>query len=383
MLYDITKMLPRGNAKTIVSWKQVNDNIHSRVKNWKQRFDGTSPTFSQGVELLKFLVLNIDLEYILTIKSDIDRYTLVIAYLADARRAAYDPVYSGSVARKLFLEDQRGIPEFILNVTINDPAKDYPFDLPYSDSKWQQLRAMRLLHHDANELVSGLLNWKISFDGPPPSRVLIELDVTTLIFKYVKYVELCRTQGTEPSVSTFIQEGELRHLFDDFHKIWQINLINLLLASTSEQEDATIIKSSFVPQFYCSISQVQRAAQDILIQRDLLQQGSIKVQDFLATPWLRTGSVIDAIDHLDDRSLPTTRQYKYLQLMKELPYLKMVAIASRLFDTASAQNRQVMKKIEFSLRNIKRENLASSILNSRARQVFERELNQLYQVVGL
>ena len=375
MLNNIISMFPTGNAKILTNWRQVNEVILTRTNVWKQRFNPTAANFTPGVELIRYFLLNLDTQYILSIPSDADRYSLVIAYLADARRAAFDPVYSGIVPHNLFSYGNR-IDEIILNTSLSYPTRVYPFDRPF-DQGWSDLRSITLLHHDANELLTGMLNWRITFDGNPPSYLLFQFDVTTLLFKYIKYVEWCNKTGLVASTTAFIKTYELVHFFEDFHRIWVVNLLSGMISASTEEESLNFLLASTVPQFYISIPQLKRVVSDIEQVKQQLASANIRVQDFLAISWLPNGvSLSEYINQLEFQSLPSVRQYKPLQLLKELPYLNLIFSISNHLSKTSSQYQQLNRWMTYEVRDMERNNITGTILNNKVNAIVTRSLDQ-------
>jgi len=372
MLNNIISLFPNGNAKILTNWRQVNEVILTRTKVWKERFNPTAANFTPGVELIRYLLLNIDIQSILSIPSDADRYSLVIAYLADARRASFDPIYTGIVPHSLFSYGNR-IDEIILNTSLSYPTRVYPFDKPF-DQGWSDLRSITLLYHDANELLTGMLNWRITFDGNPPSYLLFQFDVTTLLFKYIKYVEWCNKTGLVPSTTSFIKTYELVHFFEDFHRIWVVNLLSGMISAPTEEASLNVLLSSTVPQFYISIPQLKRVVSDIEQMKQLLATANIRVQDFLATNWLPDGSLLSYIDHLEFQSLPSVRQYKPLQLLKDLPYLNLIFSISNHLSRSSSQYQQLNRWMTYEVRDMERNQITGTILNNKVNTIVDRSL---------
>ncbi len=373
MLNNIISMFPNGNGKILTNWRQVNEVILIRTNVWKQRFNPTADNFTPGVELIRYLLLNIDTQHILSIPNDADRYSLVIAYLADARRTSFDPIYTGIVPHSLFSYGNR-IDEIILNTSLSYPTRVYPFDKPF-DRGWSDLRSITLLHHDANELLTGMLNWRITFDGNPPSYLLFQFDVTTLLFKYIKYVEWCNKTGLVPSTTSFIKTYELVHLFDDFHRIWTVNLLSGMIAAPTEEASLNVLLSSTVPQFYISIPQLKRVVADIEQMKQLLATANIRVQDFLATNWLPKDSLLGYINQLEFQSLPSVRQYKPLQLLKELPYLNLIFSISNHLSKSSSQYQQLNLRMTYEVRDMERNQITGTILNNKVNAIVDRSLD--------
>lgn len=375
MLQDIISSYPRGNARTLPNWTYVNNYLDARTEVWIKRFDLSSPTFTQGIELLKFLVLNIDLEYILTL-SDVDKFSLILEALPDSFKTAYDPVYSGRIAKGLFTALNSKVPEYILNTSYDRPSRIYPFDQPWNDN-WKELRGFKLLYHDANELVGDLLNWRIEFSSYIPSYIAYSIDATTLGFKYVKYVEYCRANGMEdPLASSFIHQFELRRLFEDFSRIWRMNFLLSIL--NSDDPEATAVTTA-VPPFYFSIPMIKRAMKDVVMMKENLISGNIRPQDFFTSNWFgKEGNLFTLIETMNKTTmLPPGRQYLFLLTLQEMPYLSLMLQCHKLCTNADALNTQIRLKLGRLVRDAYRQQLQNNIPDSNAKAVYKEQMETL------
>ena len=73
MLNRLISILPLGNQKYPLVYQRMIDAINVRLDIQKNKFLLGHPTQTLGVELLRFIMLNIDLEEILSYESDIDK----------------------------------------------------------------------------------------------------------------------------------------------------------------------------------------------------------------------------------------------------------------------------------------------------------------------
>lgn len=384
MLDRILSVLPRGNQKNPVVYQRMIDTINFRLDIQKNKFLLGHPVQTSGIELIRFLMLNIDLEEILSYSSDIDRFTNIIDFVESTFRGAFDPVYKGRIERGLFTARDGGqnIPEFIMNTEYINKFDEYPFDKPYVE--WKKLRAVRIIHHDSLELVSDLHNWAIKFTKDIPSYMLFSIDIRTLVFKWVKYVEYCRYIDQEPDDREFLKTSEIIHWHDDLFNIWLINIINQYLQLRADNEENNQPGfTAYIDPFIIRDEQVQYAFDDLGKFIDLAKDGAVRVQDILDTRWINNRTVSEMIKEQQEQvALPEIRQYRWLDIIRWMPYLRMILLLNKFYPKVGLTKMIVERGRDIMNRDLKFQNLSNNLLTSEAKKRLAISLQEINDLVN-
>ena len=219
--------------------------------------------------------------------------------------------------------------EIMLNCESANPLQDLPFDKDWSE--WRPLRAVRLLYHDSLELPEDFAKSMFMFKEQKPDYLVVSINVPILLFKYYKYVVECRKESIAPNTNHFIKEYEYSRFFDDIYDIWTLNLLLRIFESPDANAD-TIISDVTMPLRFCTTNMLRQGIDGIKEYVDLLRQGAMKPQDFLATRWFVDRSVLDMIDERAHwTQLPRTHRYMWLNNIHWLPYFFLILTIVRMF----------------------------------------------------
>ena len=266
-----------------------------------------------------------------------------------------------------------------MNAEYLNKFEEYPFDKPYVE--WKKLRAVRLIHHDSLELVSDLHSWYIRFVKDIPSYMLVSIDIRTLIFKWVKYVEYCRYIDQEPDDLDFLKTSEIVHWHDDLFNIWLINIINKYLQLRFLDEEDNHGFTVHTDSYIIREEQVQYAFDDLARFIDLAQDGSVRVQDILDTRWINNHTVTEMIKMQQEQvALPEIRQYRWLDIIRWMPYLRMILLLNKFYPKVGLTKMIIERAKDIVNRDLKFQNLSNNLLTSTAKQrlaIAMQEINDL------
>lgn len=347
MLSRILSVLPEGNRRFPLRYMRMVNSILDRMCLSRNRYLLAHPIQTPGMELLRFLCLNLDINALDEYSNDVDRYTEVIKFFKDTYRTPIDPVFSNSIAGGRFI-DRRGqvAPcEIMLNCESANPLQDLPFDKDWNE--WAHLRAVRLLYHDSMELPEDFAKSMLWFKEQMPRYMVMSINVPILLFKYYKYIVACRKEHLDVDINHFLKDYEYASFFDDIFDIWTLNvLLSFFLKPESTTEE--ILSRVTMPIRFCTTNMLQQGIDGIREFVDLLKQGSIKPQDFLATRWFTGRSILDQIDLIDHWvQLPPNHKYQWLYCLSRYPYLLLLLSIIRMFpdgpmkETANLRCREI------------------------------------------
>ena len=333
MLDRILSLLPQGNRKFPLMYLRMVSSISDRMYLARNRYLLAHPILTSGMELLRWMCLNLNVAEMDARKNDIDRYTDIIKYSSLTFRQQIDPVYSNTIAGGRFVKKIGSIApaEIFLNCEFENPLQELPLEKDWSE--WQMIRGVRLLYHDSLELPEDFAKSMFTFKERVPNYLLFAINVPCLLFKYYKYLLDCRKDGSTANVDYFLKEFEYSYFFEDLYDIWTLNVL-LRMIENPDDEVERIIRDITMPIRFCTANMLFQGISGIKVFIDLIKQGSIKPQDFLAIHWFRGGRTI--LDEYNDNckrfvSLPLTQRYFWLRSFNEFPYFFFVVAITRLF----------------------------------------------------
>lgn len=363
MLQRILSVLPDGNRKFPLRYMRMVNSILDRMCLAKNRYLLAHPIQTPGMELLRFLCLNLDVTALDEYKTDADRYTEVIKFYKDTYRMSIDPVFSNTIAGGRWVDRRGGVgpAEIMLNCESADPLRDLPFDKDWSE--WQSMRAVRLLYHDSLELPEDFTKSMFLFKRQKPDYLIIAINVPILLFKYYKYIVACRNEHLDVNVNHFLKDYEYSHFFEDSFDIW---ITNVMLRIVEDPDCPTdkIIADVTMPIRFCTTNMLQQGIDGIKEFVDLLRQGSLKPQDFLAIKWFQDRSILDMITERDHWvQLPPTHRYMWLTCMNWYIYLYLVTSLIRLFQDGPVKNTMNIRCNEIWVRKFRTVSMPGAVIN--------------------
>ena len=333
MLDRILSLLPDGNRKFPLKYMRMVSSITDRMYLARNRYLLAHPIQTPGMEMLRWMCLNLNVQAMDNCKTDTDRYTEVIKYSSVPFRQVIDPIYSNTIAGGRFVQRIGAVApcEIFLNCEFENPLRELPLDKDWSD--WQTLRGIRLLYHDSLELPEDFAKSMFVFKEQTPSYLMLAINVPCLLFKYYKYVLDCRAGGQQADVNYFLKEFEYSYFFEDLYDIWTLNVL-LRMIQNPDDSTTTVVQSVTMPIRFCTNNMLVQGIDGIKEFIDLIRAGSMKPQDFLAIHWFRGGRTI--FDEYADNckrfaTLPQTSRYLWLSTLNEFPYFFFVVAIARLF----------------------------------------------------
>lgn len=331
MLSIIRSAIPEGNRKYPLKYYRMMNSIMDHMSLAKNRYTLAHPIQTQGMELLRYLILNIPMSELDGFSNDFERYTNVIKFYKSSYLASFDPVVTGNVMGGKWIRRTGSVDqcEIILNTDIANPLDVYPFDEPWES--WQNLRAVRLLYHNSYEMPEDFSKSLFDFKTEIPSVTTISLDVATLVFKYYKYCKACYDQKIEPLPNEFLKQYEYQHFFDDLYEIFVLNLL-LLVYENPDMSVEDIASRHTIPARFCQDNILIQGIDGVKEYVALLQTNACKPQDFLDIRWFLGGSIKDKMNLLDAYCIVPERQnYLWTDVLKWMPYLRLIVAAANMF----------------------------------------------------
>ena len=363
MLSRILAMLPEGNRKFPLRYMRMVNSIRDRMCLARNRYLLAHPIQTPGIELLRFLCLNLDIAALDKYTSDADRYTEVIKFFKDEYRASVDPNFSNTIAGGRWIDKRGGVgpSEIILSCESTNPLTDLPFDKDWNE--WRYLRAVRLLYHDSLELPEDFAKSMFLFKEQKPDYLVVSINVPILLFKYYKYTVACRKDNLQVNTAAFLKDSEYTYFFDDLYDIWTLNILLRIFENPDSSADE-IIKDVTMPIRFCTANMLRQGLDGIKEFVDLLRQGALKPQDFLAIHWFAGRSILDMLTENEHWvQLPPTHRYLWLDSIHWMPWYILILEIIRMFQDGPLKDAVNIRCIEIWNRKFRTVYMPGAVIN--------------------
>lgn len=333
MLDYLYQYLNPGSSRILPLWQRHVINIDGMITNFRRKFKQMPLGYSGCTDFFRYILLNLDTKYLLSDTPMIDKYTQYIIPQADVFRSSYDPVFGN---KQLELSSSKISQEFTLNVDWKNEATILPLQANWD--VWENIKPTRILSNNTFELCHNLINSQLNYTKQAPTYIVLSLNFSSLIIKYIKYIEFCKITGFHLDVNNFIRDHVMMTWFDDLLQCWLMRLINKALESNWNGTELTkrsltinsqLISEGPLLQMIESLNkEIKRTGDDITT-----------VETFLNMRWFNnvlsindTGfiSYMDLIkDRINKQSLPNLKQYNYLKFMRDIDIVKAIAMIDR------------------------------------------------------
>jgi hypothetical protein len=277
-----------------------------------------------------------------------------------------DPVYLTREFGRIFTSG--GTPDYTLNVTSASPMRSMPLDKPWKD--WENYHPVHIVHHDALELVTDLNKFSVEFKGKQPTRLVASMDIVMLIFKYLKYMEMCRETDDDDSIEAYLQRHIVPSWFADLRRIWLFNVLNEMMFS--DRFDPMQCTSDPVISPVSSLNSVLPDITRIQSEIRNLQYGEILATDWFGMGWSLRDWMLMMRDNLQ---VPELRQYTYLKFLEEIPYASFVIKLNNMIRSRKSEN--LNKELYQLLKRYHDSNIYAGITHSTLKESVRYEVSQL------
>ena len=119
MLLDrVISLIPEGNRRFPLKYIRMLNSIRDRYCLAKNKYLLAHPVRTPAVEMIRNILLNIDLNTLDGYKTDVDRYTEYIKYTGQNARAIFDPNFTNAIATGKFVENPNVKGEYMLETAL-------------------------------------------------------------------------------------------------------------------------------------------------------------------------------------------------------------------------------------------------------------------------
>lgn len=370
MLNEVMQVVKPGViVRPMVDWIRFVTLIKLRTEHLKTLFIKGAPHYSRCINTFTHILNRLDIDELMLVKDDYTKYALYIDKICNSHKFLFDPVYMSGRGKNIFTINEN-IPEFILNVTMERPLSSLPMNEGWD--KWERTIPVRLLYHDSTELVTDMTKFGVMFKKIPATHCIYSIDLSVLLFKYFKYAEYQIQRGEKYTITKFIHYHIIPSWFEDSRRIWLFNIVSKMLTNVhgemNIETDSYITIESMLPTIKSDITKIYND----------MQKNTLSVGDILKFNWFGDGQDIYTwLQQLRDTTiLPNLRQYKYLDFLSTLPYIKFIMRLASLIHRPDVI--MLNRKLFFILDRYMNQRLWMNINNSQFRNVVEKEVTSLY-----
>ena len=361
MIHSILNSVPKGNPRHPTIYYRMLDALDIRLEAARKKFVAGGLQRTAGVEMIRWILLNFNVNEAKSYTDDIALYTKLVSEYAVSVRNLFDPVWSKTLSRGKFIHGQNNQhpTEVFLNSTLDNPIDELPFGADWSE--WRSsTRGIQLLYHNSSELPIDMFTGFVTFTKDIPSFVTISLNIPVLIMKYFKYLKWCETKKVECDEVKFIKEEEYDQFFYDLLDIWTTNLILRVLSNPDESVES-VVEAQSIPQFLTSDGVISLGVSALKEQVNLVRSRNAKLQDFIDTSYYPGDRTIrDTIAEASDIEVVSDlRQYDWMKILHYLPYLRMISSIIDMDPTNPLFNGLIRKAYNIYVKRIKFVNMPS------------------------
>ena len=351
---------------SIPDWSRYVATLELRTSIYQTRFLQGPFFYSPFCNMVKQILMDIPWGDIDKCTSDYARYK-IITEAEGSCRALVDPIYMSRDTPNIFTYGKT--PDFVLRVSSKYPMSTLPLNAPWKIID-QDVQPVRILYHNALELVTDLQRFSVRFKGPAATYLVCSVDLIALMFKYVRYRIHCAEVNDDSSVEAFLQSHIVPVWFEDLRRIWLFNILSTMLFEEFDITKCTMDQTISPNNLLLGVqSDVQRIKSQL--QHQVLALGNI-----LATEWFDAHSIKDWLSVLEmDMQVPTLQQYTYLRFISDYPYIKFAVKVNNLCNhpTSATCNRELFQLLQKYITG----NVFASFKNSAMRNALELEVSKL------
>ncbi|CAM6000871.1 unnamed protein product [Sphagnum balticum] len=288
------------------------------------RYDASWGANSKAVNTLSYIINNVDIDKLLSMRDDLDRYFNYLVPIQDVLNGMFDTVATGITYLNTFIHyGGSRCAEYLIPISCDNYLSDLPMDEKWES--WQDIRAVRLFDVDSNELTFHTYKDQILFKHDHPSRVVIGIDVIALVLQYVKYLQ-SRPDDDQTTLARYVHQYVLRGLLQDLEDLWLRNRYISIIKGTMTRPDKNASLHENDNNLYGYIGpEYAGAMEEVIRQVENCKNGTVSPAMLLSSLRLSDYDVTYYIRNiLAKNEAVNVRQYFYLTYLKDIKWLDLV-----------------------------------------------------------
>lgn len=315
----------KGNAFTTSRWERFLDSLAGRMVIRRDRFMKSEPMDSGIMRLIKALLYDVDVEYLLTFDDDMDIYFKGIMERRDLFHRI-DTTIRGSLYQNVVYSEANSTPvkEMMVPAGYKSPVSMLPFDQPWEQMKHHPDAPINILFTNTNALPKGMIGDAIKTNDPP-NIVGVGVNLPLLILQWCSYT---RSMGKEwvPEPSEFIHEHVVGQLTSQLVDFWILGILKKLAISIYTYDDPKTITEDVSNVSWVPDKNLEKGIQELQpLFLDLSAEVG-RVEDFFVTPFFPgKRSLFDYISNVvTTLYVPEVGEYEPVAFLRDVPWLEFI-----------------------------------------------------------
>lgn len=332
----IDTYLPYASEKFLPRLHKYIKTINTRRKLVAERYAESEGLESNSIQLFKQIIGDSDIDSLIKMTNDSDRYINTLQYTAEGLDNLFDQTATGKTYGNMFVKyPAHKCREYLVPIRRLDYLSELPLEQDWVF--WQDVRSVRLLDIDSYELSFNTYTDQIIFKYDLPSRAVIGIDTITMVLQYVKYCLTFNNTEEKLPLQLYLHRYILSGILNDLENLWLRNLYLNFVSTGNFSEKDNIVSDN---TFYGFIG--SEYDQAILEIRNLFRNcanNNITAPVVLSSLYLSDKSVVSYLkDILNRATINNSRQYHWLEFLRDLNWLKLI------YKTYQLQNNTVYFK---------------------------------------
>ena len=359
-----------GVTRPLITWPRMLDLIHSRTSMYTEAMIQGSKSVPPWVTKVRKVLSAIPADSWLSMEPT-KRYATALMHADSDLLMGFCPNYTIPTLTNNFIAVNNAsihVQEYLVPVRSPYPLMNLP--LGRNIDQWKDVHPLMMLYNDSPELSGNIYKMQYTYKSKYPSMIIMAIDIPSLVFKYLAYVEDCNTKKKPVVQTDFIHKHLMDNFYDDCVRCWIFQLFNLKLERMEIPPTPGLIIDPGV---------VELALRDIDTYYDKVRSKNIGVGDFLKIEWLPGTPHQSIMDYLDWYQEHITfldyRQAKYLEFFVQFP---VVYFMMHLYDMCDRPNdRMVKKQLYIQLDRMYRSGVLDMCHNQKLRRRIHRNMREL------
>lgn len=315
MLNILLNNAKSGKGKTLSDYNRFLDKLNYLSGYYRKKFSTYEINQSGAQRLLYNLLFNIETNYLLTLKDDVERYFKSIKFMTDLTQI-YDVVkHKGPFTNIFYAEEQIETKEILVSTKVKS-VTNMPFDYDLDTWVSSGINPVEILADPAERPPEDLLGDVIEHPLQP-NHAIVSINLPLLVMKWLSYIKSYGESAIN-NPNDFIHRYLMGPIWDQLVDLWLLNIIQSLVQGESVD---TIMKEHEDPWgignvFEQGITDLDRNLISLLPDR------KIDINDVLNTKLFLNGTMLQKIHYVRNyHYISNRRQYSYVKFLSHIPYI--------------------------------------------------------------
>ncbi len=320
-----TYLLQNTPARTLSHLEHYIATLNTHRQLITERYLDAVGYESPIVVLLRKILADAEIDKLLQRATDFDCYMDQLYTTTPDLDAIFDAAETGAGFTELVIaRNPKHTQEFLIPAHCQDPLSQLPMDQGWE--AWQQVKPLRLVDIDSDELSFQTYQDMIVFRTDYPTRAVFTLDTTALVLQYVNFL-----RGHDPEViyqPEYLHRYVLVHLLKDLEDLWLGTVYGRLIGGDpGSGPDPRLDRIRLLGDRYYGYvgAEFPIAMREIATAVRTCARGGLTPAMLLAGLNLSDNYVPDFLRTLlATAMLPEQRQYHWMEYLRDIRWLSLM-----------------------------------------------------------